>query len=62
LGCATVVVPPEGTDGSAEPSEGESRSARTSKIHGEEQEFVNVYCINENNFFGCPHIQLDIGQ
>ena len=29
LVCATVVVPSEGTDGSAEPSEGESRSART---------------------------------
>jgi len=28
---------------------------------GEEQEFVNIYYINESNLYGCPHVELDIG-
>jgi hypothetical protein len=27
---------------------------------GEEQELVDIYYINKNNLYGCPHVQLDI--
>jgi predicted aspartyl protease len=27
-----------------------------------EQQIINIYYINENNLYGCPHVQLDIGE
>ena len=53
-GFATVVVLPEGTDGSSELSEGESRSARAAKINGWEHEIVNIYCISKDNVWLFP--------
>jgi len=31
-------------------------------VDAREQEIVNIYYINENNLYGCPHVQLDIGE
>ena len=61
-GGATEVVPPKGTDASSEMPERKSYSAHTSDMDKEEQEIVNIYYINENNLYGCPHVQLDIGE
>ena len=61
-GDATEVVPPKGTDASLEMSEKESYSAHTSIIGKREQEIVNIYHINANNLYGCPHVQPDIGE
>ena len=61
-GRATEVVPPKGTDASSEIPERKSNSAHTSDIDKGEQEIVNIYYINESNLYGCPHIQLDIGE
>jgi len=30
--------------------------------NGEEQENVNICCLNENKLYGCPYVQLDIGE
>jgi hypothetical protein len=43
-------------------SEGKSHSAHTSIIDGRWQEIVNIYYVNENNLYGCLHVQLDIGE
>jgi hypothetical protein len=43
-------------------SEGKGHSVRTSITDGKEQEIVSVYYINENNLYGCTHVQLDIGE
>jgi hypothetical protein len=34
----------------------------TAIIDKSEQEVVNIYYINENNLYGCPHAQLDVGR
>jgi hypothetical protein len=39
-------------------SEVKSHSAHTSIIDEREQEIVNI----ENSLYGCPHVQLDIGE
>jgi len=61
-GGATEVVPPKGTDASLEMSEKENYYADTSIIDKREQEIVNIYYINANNLYGCPHVQRDIGE
>jgi hypothetical protein len=43
-------------------SEGKSRSSGTSIIDRREPEIVNIYYTDENNLYGCPHIQMDIGE
>jgi len=59
---ATEVVPPKGTDASSELSEKKSYSEHTSIIDKREQEVVRIYYINENNLYGSPHVQLEIGE
>ena len=61
-GCHSLFLP-NGADGSSELSEGESHFARTAKIDGWEQEIVNIYCVYENDLYGCfRHVQLDISK
>jgi hypothetical protein len=43
-------------------SERKNYSAHTSIVDKGEQEIVNIYYINENNLYGCPHAQLDVGE
>jgi len=43
-------------------SEKESYSERTSIIDQREQEIAHICYINENNLYGCPHVQLGIGE
>jgi hypothetical protein len=50
------------TDASSEMSERKKYSAHTSFVDKGEQEIVNMYYINENNLYGCPHVQLEIGE
>jgi predicted aspartyl protease len=61
-GGATEVDPPKRADAASEMSERKNYSAQTSIVDKWEQEFVNIYYINENNFYGCPHVQLDVGE
>jgi hypothetical protein len=61
-GGTTDVVPPKRTDASSKMSERRSYSAHTSIIYKGEQEIVNIYHINENNLYGCLHVQLDISK
>jgi hypothetical protein len=61
-GSATELVIPKGTNALSETSEGKGDSACTSIVEKGDQEFVNVYYINENNLYGCPHVQLEIGE
>ena len=42
-------------------SERKHYSAKTSIVDNEEQEIVNIYYINESNWYGCSHVRLDIG-
>jgi predicted aspartyl protease len=42
--------------------ERKSYSAHTSIIDKGVQEIVSIYYINENSLYGCPHVQLDIGE
>jgi len=57
-----VVVTPKGTDASSELSEKKSYSEHTSIIDQRGQEIVHIYYINENNLYGCPHVQLEIDE
>jgi len=61
-GGATEVVPPKWTDASSEMYERGSYSAHASIIDKGEQKIVNIYYTNEKNFYGCPHVQLGIGE
>jgi hypothetical protein len=61
-GSATELVPPKGTDALSDMSEGKCYSAHISIIDKGDQETVNIYYINENNLYGCSHVQLDIGE
>jgi len=61
-GSATEVVPPKRTNAPSQMSERKSYFAYTSIIEKGEQEIGNIYYINENNLYGCPHVQLDIGE
>jgi predicted aspartyl protease len=61
-GSATELVIPKGTNALSETSEGKGDSACTSIVEKGDQEIVNIYYINENNLYGCPHVQLDIGK
>jgi len=42
--------------------EGNGYPAHTSIIDKREQEILNIYYINESKLYGCPHVQLDIGE
>jgi hypothetical protein len=42
-------------------SDQKGQTAGVSAGYREQQEYVNVYYINESNLYGCPHVQLDIG-
>jgi hypothetical protein len=61
-GGAKEVVSPKRTDALSEMSERKNYSAQTSIVDKGEQEIVIIYYINENNLYGCPHVQLDIGE
>jgi hypothetical protein len=61
-GSAKELVIPKGTNALSETSEGKGDSACTSIVEKGDQEFVNVYYINENNLYGCPHVQLDMSK
>jgi hypothetical protein len=60
-GGATDVVLTKRTDASPEGSKRESDTVHSLIIEGSEQDAVNIYNINENNLYGCSHVQLDIG-
>jgi hypothetical protein len=57
-GAATDVVPPEGQM----QHQNCLHCVHTATVDGEEPQIVHIYCINENNFYGCSHVQLDIGE
>jgi hypothetical protein len=61
-GGATEVVSPKRTDALSEISERKNYSAQTSIVDKGEEEIVNIYYINEGNLYGCPYVQLDIGE
>jgi hypothetical protein len=55
-GGATDVIPSQRIDAPSELAKGEFHTERSSIIDGKGQEIVNIYYINENKLYGCPHV------